>query len=135
MKTITVSDKIHEDVALLAMAWQITEGEVVARLLREFVKHNAPQDTESDNRNPASDEKVPIHAVYEGKRIEAVYQTSSRSVTITSDRLAGNSYKSPSGAAIAVVQEHNPSVHPNRNGWSFWTVTATGELLQSIRPQ
>jgi hypothetical protein len=42
-------------------------------------------------------------------------------------------YDTPSGAAVGVVKALNPHVNPNRNGWSFWTVTATGNLLQSIR--
>ena len=35
--------------------------------------------------------------------------------------------------AIAVVTGLHPEVNPNRNGWSFWTITATGKRLQSIR--
>ncbi len=57
---------------------------------------------------------------------------SSRTVTIPSGPGSGE-YETPSGAAAAVVRALDPHADPDRNGWSFWTVTATGRLLQSIR--
>lgn len=79
-----------------------------------------------------TEQGVEIHAIYEGRRTSAYYDPSSRTVTIPSGPGRGE-YESPSGAAVAVVQALNPRVNPNRNGWSFWTVTATGQLLQTIR--
>jgi hypothetical protein len=79
------------------------------------------------------DSGVPIHVRYEGNRIEALFEPETHAVTITSGPLAGTKHKSTSRAAIEVVRSLNPDVHPNRNGWSFWTVTATGEPLQSLR--
>ncbi|GGS05471.1 MULTISPECIES: GmrSD restriction endonuclease domain-containing protein [Streptomyces] len=75
---------------------------------------------------------VAIHAVYEGQRVDAYYDPLSRVVRIPSGPGRGE-YETPSGAAVAVVHVLNPHVNPNRNGWNFWTVTATGRLLQSIR--
>ncbi|MBK3528315.1 GmrSD restriction endonuclease domain-containing protein [Streptomyces rubiginosohelvolus] len=75
---------------------------------------------------------VEIHAVYEGQRVDAYYDPLSRVVSIPSGPGRGE-YETPSGAAVAVVHALNPHVNPNRNGWNFWTVTATGRLLQSIR--
>ncbi|MFC8694280.1 GmrSD restriction endonuclease domain-containing protein [Streptomyces parvus] len=75
---------------------------------------------------------VEIHAVYEGQRADAYYDPLSRVVRIPSGPGRGE-YETPSGAAVAVVHALNPHVNPNRNGWNFWTVTATGRLLQSIR--
>ncbi|MFF4610054.1 DUF262 domain-containing protein [Streptomyces albidoflavus] len=75
---------------------------------------------------------VEIHAVYEGRRVDAYYDPASRVVRILSGPGRGE-YETPSGAAVAVVHALNPHVNPNRNGWTFWTVTATGRLLQSIR--
>ncbi|WP_318196572.1 DUF262 domain-containing protein [Streptomyces sp. MCL20-2] len=75
---------------------------------------------------------VEIHAVYEGQRVDAYYDPLSRVVRIPSGPGRGE-YETPSGAAVAVVHALNPHVNPNRNGWNFWTVTATGRLLQSIR--
>jgi hypothetical protein len=75
---------------------------------------------------------VEVHAVYEGRRTDAFYDPLSRTVTIPSGPGRGE-YDTPSGAAVAVVHALNPHVNPNRNGWSFWIVTTTGQLLQSIR--
>ncbi|MEU0075777.1 DUF262 domain-containing protein [Streptomyces sp. NPDC006332] len=75
---------------------------------------------------------VQIYAIYEGRRADAYYDPSSRTVRIPSGPGRGV-YGTPSGAAVALVHALNPHVNPNRNGWSFWTVTATGKLLQSIR--
>lgn len=79
-----------------------------------------------------TDQGVEIHVTYEGRRTSAYYDPSSRTVTIPSGPGRGE-YETPSGAALAVVRALKPHVNPNRNGWSFWTVTATGQLLQSIR--
>ncbi|ROV66615.1 GmrSD restriction endonuclease domain-containing protein [Streptomyces globisporus] len=75
---------------------------------------------------------VEIHAVYEGQRVDAYYDPLSRVVRIPSGPGRGE-YETPSGAAVAVVHALNPHVNPNRNGWNFWTVTATERLLQSVR--
>ncbi|MEV8307348.1 DUF262 domain-containing protein [Streptomyces flavidovirens] len=75
---------------------------------------------------------IEIHANYEGRRTQAFYDPSSRTVTIDSGPGRGE-HETPSGAAVAVVRALNPDVNPNRNGWEFWTVTTTGNLLQSIR--
>jgi hypothetical protein len=75
---------------------------------------------------------VEIHAVCNGRRVDGYYDPSSRTVTIPSGPGQGV-HESPSGAAVALVHALNPHVRPQRNGWSFWIVTGTGKLLQSIR--
>jgi hypothetical protein len=129
---IPVTADVHERVLLLARAWEISAGEVVGRLLDEFLADG--DEPHGPDGSDAAEQGVLIHAVYEGNRIDAIYWPATRRVDVTSGTLTGRSYKSPSGVAIAVVQAYNPSVHPNRNGWTFWTVTASGEMLQSIRP-
>ncbi|MCX4965357.1 hypothetical protein OHA98_11030 [Streptomyces sp. NBC_00654] len=79
-----------------------------------------------------TEQGIEIHAIYEGRRAQAFYDPSSRIVSIHSGPGRGE-YESPSGAAAAVVRALNPHIKPNRNGWAFWTVTSTGNLLQSIR--
>jgi hypothetical protein len=79
-----------------------------------------------------TEQGIEIHAIYESRRVNAYYDPSSRAVSIPSGPGRGE-YDTPSGAAVGVVKALNPHVNPNRNGWSFWTVTATGNLLQSIR--
>lgn len=129
MKSIEVSDGVHERVALLARAWGVSAGEAIRRLLDEFV-HSGEQ---APRREPEDDE-IPIHAVYEGQRIDAVYHTRTKRVDAGTGVLAGQSFKSPSGAAMAIVRALNPKVHPNRNGWTFWTITQTGKTLEAIKP-
>jgi hypothetical protein len=132
MRSILVTDGVHDRIALLGRAWGYNDGEVVRRLLDEFSSSDRRSGDTDDS--DAHDDGVPVHAVYEGNRIEGVFQPSTKRLEITTGVLAGRSFKSPSGAAIAVVQAHNPEVHPNRNGWSFWMVTESGKWLQSIRP-
>ncbi|MYS20848.1 hypothetical protein GA0115240_123662 [Streptomyces sp. DvalAA-14] len=80
----------------------------------------------------ATDVEVEVHAAYDGHRVSGRYDTSTGVLTVTTGPAQGT-YESPSGAAVAVVNDLNPHVKPNRNGWSFWTVTVTGEPLQSLR--
>lgn len=131
MRSISVTDGVHDRIALLGRAWGYADGEVVRRLLDEFLASDRrPGDSDAPD---APGDDVPVHAIYEGNRIEGVFHAGTRRLDITTGVLAGRSFKSPSGAAIAVVQAHNPGVHPNRNGWSFWVVTTSGKWLQSIR--
>lgn len=129
MRSIHLPDHDYERVALLARAWEISEGEVVRRLLDRFLQPSPPAAT---GDAPAAD-TVAIYADYEGQHIEAIFHRATKRVDITDGVLAGRSFKSPSGAAIGVVRALNPNVHPNRNGWSFWFLKANGEALQSMR--
>lgn len=129
MRAIRLPDHDHERVTLLARAWEISEGEVVRRLLDRFVQ---PPSLATTGDASATD-TIAIYADYEGRHIEAIFHRATKRVDITDGVLAGRSFKSPSGAAIGVVQALNPNVHPNRNGWSFWFLKASGEALQNIR--
>lgn len=128
---LQLADTDYERVRLLARAWEISEGEVVRRLLDDFAK---PDVTASSEAVPQISDDVPIYADYDGSRIEAIYHESTKRVDIVNGVLAGQSYKSPSGAAMAVVKAYNPKVHPNRNGWDFWFITKNDEALNTIRP-
>ncbi|WP_344599858.1 GmrSD restriction endonuclease domain-containing protein [Streptomyces glaucus] len=92
----------------------------------------APTLVGADVRELCTEQGVEIHVIYEDRRVDAYYDPSSRTVTIPSGPGRG-AYETPSGAAAALVRALNPHVVPNRNGWTFWTVTATGERLRSIR--
>ncbi|MGH3682246.1 MAG: hypothetical protein ACRDT2_18575 [Natronosporangium sp.] len=116
-----------EKVRLLATAWRTTEEQVILRLLDAFL-------AQGQTRPPAElSDRIDIHAVYTGIRVEAEFEMSTARVLVTSGVLAGRTFRSPSGAAIAVVQSLNPSVSPNRNGWNFWIITDTGEFLGTLR--
>ena len=128
MGTIALPSSTHDRLRLVAAALGRSEAATVAELL-DRLAGSGQSGPEVGEAGPG----VPIYAKYEGRRVEASFDPDSEGVTITSGDLAGTHCKSPSRAAIEVVRSLNPSVNPNRNGWSFWTVSATGELLQSIR--
>ncbi|MFY1578933.1 hypothetical protein ACN26Z_29005 [Verrucosispora sp. WMMD703] len=47
--------------------------------------------------------------------------------------MEGKTFRTPSEAARAVVSALRPGVSPQRNGWTFWTITETGQPLQTVR--
>jgi hypothetical protein len=127
MPQITLSTSTHSGIALLARAWSISEDRVVARLLEAF------QATEGDGGALAGDPgEIRVHARYKGTRVDGLYHVPSGRLDIIDGPAAGQSFKTPSGAAIAVVQALNPRVNPNRNGWSFW-MDEEGRMLQIYR--
>ncbi|MFB7753805.1 hypothetical protein ACFC18_30035 [Streptomyces sp. NPDC056121] len=119
-----------QKVDLLARAWNTTPSDAVRRLVEHFEGSSAS--AASSAQDTSSPALVPVHAFYAGKKVSGVYDRDNRGLTITDGPAAGI-YKTPSGAASAVLHALRPDVRPNRNGWSFWTVDATGEILQSIR--
>ncbi|MEU7516968.1 hypothetical protein AB0B13_33875 [Streptomyces sp. NPDC042898] len=124
-----LSKEDEAKVTLLARAWGVDGGGVVHRLLEHFEGGaGGPMPAASTVAGGA----VGVHARYDGHRIAAEFDPASESVTILAGPAEGR-YKSPSGAATAVLQAYNPGVAPHRNGWSFWVVDASGARLQSIR--
>jgi hypothetical protein len=107
--------------------------ELAARLTSPApAAENSSAGTGSSERS----EDVQLHAKYLGKRVEAVYESSTGRIRITSGPLAGKSFTSASRAAIAVVESVNPARESaNTNGRLFWTVVATGQPLRSILGQ
>lgn len=70
------------------------------------------------------------------ERQQVRYRAPAR-VEIVDGPLMGTSFKTPTGAARAVVRHYNASVNDNRNGWGFWQIDNGGGprvWLQSIRP-
>jgi hypothetical protein len=126
---VEVDDTTKRTVSFAARMAEVSEGEIIRRLVN--VSALARVDPE-----PAQ-EGVEIYADYEGHRVQARYFAPAR-VEIVDGPLAGQSFKTPTGAARAVVRLYNPSVNDNRNGWGFWqikNVTGSRVWLQSIRPQ
>jgi hypothetical protein len=74
-----------------------------------------------------------IHADYDGHRMHATFDPTTKAVVLVGGPLDRMAFSTPSGAARAVVQHHRPGIDPSRNGWTFWTVTESGRLLQSLR--
>jgi hypothetical protein len=125
---IEVDDGIKRTVSFAARMANVTEGEIVRRLIAAS--------TLAGEEPNLGQEGVSIYADYEGHRTRALYFAPAR-VEIVDGPLKGKSFKTPTGAARAVVRLYNPSVNDNRNGWSFWQRDNGGGprvWLQSIRP-
>lgn len=127
MERIEVDGETKRMVAFAARMAGVTEGEIVRRSLAA--------DTSVADEAGAEPEGRPIFADYEGHRTRALYFAPGR-VEIIDGPLKGRTFKTPSGAARAVVRHYNQSVNDNRNGWSFWQLDQGGRhvWLQSIRP-
>ncbi|MFG1646106.1 hypothetical protein ACGFMK_38005 [Amycolatopsis sp. NPDC049252] len=126
--TIEVSHEALTRIRLLQSAWQTSEAAVVDRLLDAFAQ--AGQPLPSQEQNP---DELKVHATYEGQRVRGTFDLQTHHLQITEGPLAGQMFKSPSGAAMAVVRHLNPDVHNNRNGWTFWTISDTKRPLLSMR--
>jgi hypothetical protein len=128
MASIEVDKETKRTVTFAARMAGITEGELIRRWINE---------SSSSFDKPETNEKgVRIFADYEGHRTHALYFAPAR-VEITDGPLRGKSFKTPSGAARAVVRHYNPGVNDNRNGWTFWQVDDVDGRrvwLQAIRP-
>ncbi|MBT2406010.1 MULTISPECIES: hypothetical protein [unclassified Streptomyces] len=126
-KNVAVDDVTHAQIDLLARAWDVSPGEAVRRLVENF---RAPSPAAAPP--PSTGGRVAVHAIYDGVHIPGLYDPATQALTITEGPGAG-AYRTPSGAASAVLQALKPQVKPNRNGWGFWTVDDSGELLQTLR--
>lgn len=132
LPTIEVNDNDALTLRVLAKQWDTTIKGAVHQLLEEYANSASKPSPSSSSSEPDLD-LVAIHVVHNGTRVNASFDPRSGSVEIVDGALAGQVFKSPSGAAIAIVRHYNPKVNPSRNGWIFFTVTSTGELLQSVR--
>jgi hypothetical protein len=125
--TITLEPDDYDRLRLVAAALNKSEADTVGHLLDRL------NGGRTSTRAAPSGGPEPIHVRYKGHRVDGTYDRRTKEVTITSGPLAGTTYKRPSPAARAVIQELAPGISAERNGWSFWIVTATGEPVQSIR--
>ncbi|MFE1249776.1 hypothetical protein [Streptomyces sp. NPDC058735] len=124
MPSIELDEQTHEKVVFAARLMACTPSEVVRRLVESWSTPEEP-DEKPDG--------VRVHAVYRGERIQALFHPDTRTLTVTQGPQAGQSFSSPSAAAMAVIQELNPDRSPNTNGWLFWRVTSSGDELKSLR--
>lgn len=122
MSSIDVSADVHDKVRLLGRALDINEGEVIERLLQSFLDKGTDAKAE-----------VPVSAKYVGVVIEAAFNPKTQSVRILTGPLAGETYSTPSRAAGQAILAVKPTGSAFRNGWYFWRITETGELLKTLR--
>jgi hypothetical protein len=127
MPDIDISAAAYRELERLAVAWDCGLTQAADRLII-----GVATGVRSLRPRPAS-RPVAIHAVYAGTRIDATFDVESCAVTVCTGLLCGQTYTSPSGARRAVVAVLNPTVSPGGNGWTFWTVTATGAHLDTLR--
>lgn len=127
MVKIDIDARTAQSLAFAASIAGVTVGEVVAKMVGQSSIPSAPA---AGTTEPGL---VAIHADYEGFRSNALFDPATQRVQFVEGPLAGKSFKSPSGAAVAVVKHYKPDVDPNRNGWGFWVVSETGEWLQALR--
>lgn len=132
MGDIQLDPETHERLSLLALAWEIDEGQAVARLIARLgsIKSNGSGSGSGDA--PVS---VPVYMEYRGQHVDAEYYPKTQAMTIMTGPapLPGRRFKKPSPAACEVVRVIAPEIDPHRNGWKHWHVTETGDPLQSIR--
>ncbi|WP_326955931.1 hypothetical protein [Amycolatopsis sp. NBC_01286] len=127
-REIEVSVENRERIRLLQSAWEASADAVIGRLLDSFAQNGT-----SRKAPERAQDELEVHAVYEGQPVKGIFEIRTHHLKIVEGPLAGRSFKSPSGAAMAVVRHLKPDVHNNRNGWTFWTITNTGHPLQAVR--
>jgi hypothetical protein len=129
MATIEVDEDTKRTVAFAARMANLSEDAIIRRLI-------ATSTLASSERTRTSSRDVAVYADYEGHRVHARFTEPAR-VEIVDGPLAGQSFKTPTGAARAVVRHYNPDINDNRNGWTFWQLdndSGVRTSLQSIRP-
>jgi hypothetical protein len=129
MPSVEVDEATRRSIVFAARMAGVSEAEIVRRLVAASSLADEQPDPEPDG--------VPIYADYAGHRVRALYFAPTR-VEIMDGPLKGESFKTPTAAARAVIRQYNPGVNDNRNGWEFWAIDHGGgprQWLQSIRPE
>lgn len=127
--TVEVSALVAAEIKAEAQVLGIPEGQVVARWYGMSTTVGGAVRAEAEPWAP-----LRLHAVYRGVRIDAVYVPATHRVAVLSGPVAGRNFKSPTGAARAVVEALNPGrTAVQGNGWRFWRITATDERLDVCR--
>ena len=132
---IDVDESTFRSLEFAARMSGCTAGEVVARLVAEASMPTPPTaSSKGDSQHSEKTSEVEVHADYDGHRTRGRYDPQTSRIDITSGPLSGRSFKTPTGAARAVIAHYKPKVSPHRNGWLFWVLDDGSErFLQSIR--
>ena len=128
MEIIEVDSRTLRELSLIAKTGGLTHGQAVTFLIEEFHRTSRPV-----GAGQTAPDGVPVYATYQGQRVEGMFDVATGGLTMNSAPLPGKWFRSPSGAAKAVVATLKPGVTPNRSGYDFWFVTSTGKTLASIR--
>src|SRR4051794_33421448 len=101
MASIEVDGTTKRTVSFAARMAEVSEGEIIRRLVNASALARVDPEPVQEG--------IEIYADYEGHRVQARYFAPAR-VEIVDGPLAGQSFKTPTGAARAVVRLYNPSV-------------------------
>jgi hypothetical protein len=124
MPNLEVADRTYRELELLAVAWHTTIAETVDRLIIML----AARATVGVTPEPVA---VPVHAYYEGRRIEATFDHETHVVTMTSGPLRGSAFASPVDAEDAVCAVLRPDTAAEA-GWTAWRITASNVPLDLL---
>ena len=130
MGSIELDEQTHALVRFAARMFDVSEADVVARAVRELARET------TEAARPPRDPWTPVvvYGEYDGTRVEGQYLPATRRLTVSSAPVAGAKFKSPSGAARAVIAALNPSRSAAQtNGWRFWHLRETDERLEVLR--
>jgi hypothetical protein len=129
MPALTVGSRTYDRITDLARAWGVSDEEAIVRLIDFWKRARSGAEDDAD--------QVRVHVVYLGQRADGVYHPSTKLMDIVSGPAPGATGLKPSRAAGEVIRAVNSArgkkVTGSRNGWDFWIVTATGDLLRSVR--
>ena len=128
--SIDLDEQTHALVRFAARMFDVSEADVVARAVRALTTES------TESARPPRDPWTPldVYGEYGDTRVEGQYLPATRRLTVTSEPIAGAKFKSPSGAARAVVAALNPDRSAAQtNGWRFWHIADTDERLEVLR--
>lgn len=129
---VEVDERTFRSLEFAAHMANTTAGDIVARLVADASARTGAANEVSEQSDTSM--RVAVYADYAGHRTHGKYDRTTKRIDITSGPLTGQSFKSPTGAARAVVAHYKPKVSSNRNGWAFWILDdGSGGLLQTIR--
>ena len=124
---IDVDDETFARIRLAARVAGLTEADVVARAIEAYVRLDAGPPV--DRWQP-----VPVYGVYRGRRVEGMFTPATQRLVVTSDPLPGKGFKSPSGAARAVIGALNPERGAaSVSGWTFWRLVSSDDRIEIFR--
>jgi hypothetical protein len=142
MAWIEVDDESASSITFAARLWDVDEGEVVRRLVKNLTTGAAAPASRSPagsgasptgaSDGSASDGRISTWMDYSGHRIEALFDPTTHIVEIVSGPLHGRRFTSPSGACSAVKLHFRPEQTGSCNGWTTWRV-APGATLDRYR--
>lgn len=118
-RTVEVDEGTHRALELAAHVAGISVGQVVERLVNQA---SASRLSAGVTDGPATPGGIAVTNTYRGHRTSGRYYPDTKRIEISSGPLTGRSFKTPSEAARAVIEQLNPAVNSNRNGKTFWRV-------------